>query len=225
LEAHERGELRVGEVLLKAGRVVIPFWKEAEPVEPRGAIAFDLNESCLVSIDEEGRVAWIDLKPARTIHTEYFKKRRRIQQKVKDGGAKQRLLKKYAGREKRRVRDVLHKAARRAVDLAAGRTMILEDLTGLRQGLPNRGKMLNRRLCSWNYRQLQAYMEYKARWRGLSVVRLPARGTSKRCRCGGTIAPRQLACPRCGLDRHLNACLNLLGMWGVALAPKASPEE
>jgi len=221
LKAYERGELKIGEVLLSEKHVTIPFIKEVELAEPRRAVAVDLNESCLACVDDEGRLTWIDAKLVRTLHTEYFKKRRRIQQKVRSEAVKAALLAKYGQREKRRVEDALHRIAKQVVELAAGKAVLLEDLRGLKKRI-KLGRMLNRRLCSWNYRRLQAFIEYKARWAGLLVAYLPAKGTSKVCsRCGGEISPKERACPTCGLDRHVNACLNLLGMWGGTSAPKA----
>jgi len=221
LEAYERGELKIGEVLLSEKHATIPFIKEVKLTEPRGAVAVDLNESCVACVDDEGRLTWIDAKLVRTVHTEYFKKRRRIQQKVKSETVKATLLAKYGQRERRRVEGALHKIAKQVVELATGKAILLEDLRGLKKRT-KLGRMLNRRLCSWNYRRLQDFIEYKARWAGLPVLYLPAKGTSKSCsRCGGEISPKERACPTCGLDRHVNACLNLLGMWGGASAPKA----
>ncbi|MBS7612345.1 transposase [Candidatus Bathyarchaeota archaeon] len=38
--------------------------------------------------------------------------------------------------------------------------------------------------------------------------------TSSLCSgCGGRIAPMEKVCQICGLDRDVNACLNLLRMW------------
>jgi IS605 OrfB family transposase len=228
LRAHRRGELTVGEAVLSERCITVPFIKEVNSAaRPSSAIAVDLNEDCAVLTDEGGRTRWLDLRLVRTIHTEYFKKHRRIQQKVKSEAARAALLAKYGLRERRRVEAVLHEVAKAVVQLAEqrGSAILLEDL----RGLGNRvrfSRMLNRRLRIWNYRKLQAFIQYKALWAGLLVVYLPARGTSKLCsRCGGLISPKERACPACGLDRHVNACLNLLGMWGGALAPKASEKR
>ncbi|MBS7605449.1 hypothetical protein KEJ31_04005 [Candidatus Bathyarchaeota archaeon] len=29
--------------------------------------------------------------------------------------------------------------------------------------------------------------------------------------CGSIIEPKEQKCPKCGIDRHINACRNLLG--------------
>jgi len=142
LRAYERGELKLGEATLNERYVTIPFIKEVELIEPRGVVALDLNEDCVVAVDERGGVVNLDLRPARTIHTEYFKKRRRIQQKVKSEAVKATLLAKYGQRERRRVEDLLHKAAKTLVQLASGKAILLEDLKGLRKGKASRSRML-----------------------------------------------------------------------------------
>jgi len=139
-------------------------------------------------------------------------------------------LKKYSGRERRKARDLCHKISRTIVDLAKrhGFGIIMEDLKGIR-GRMNCGKMLNRRLHSWNFRRLQFYVEYKAKLEGLPVVYVNPRGTSSLCPvCGGRLASnghRRVKC-KCGYegDRDVIACLNMLRMRGVPLPLKAINE-
>jgi putative transposase len=92
------------------------------------------------------------------------------------------------------------------------------------------GRMLNRRLHTWNFRKLQFYIEYKAKLEGLPVHYINPKGTSSLCPvCGGKLASnghRLLKCLKCGYenDRDIIACLNMLRMKGAPLPQKATDE-
>ena len=103
---------------------------------------------------------------------------------------------------------------------------MLEDIKGIRrlytrgngQGGEFRGKM-----NSWSFGEAQRQVEYKAKWKGVTVIHLTrgeTSGTTKECaRCGERLQVaqrqdmnrgRQLWCPRCGrwVDRDVNAVTN-----------------
>ncbi|TMI23848.1 IS200/IS605 family element transposase accessory protein TnpB [Candidatus Bathyarchaeota archaeon] len=69
--------------------------------------------------------------------------------------------------------------------------MVLEDIRGIRalhrkgngQGRKYRGRM-----NAWSFSEAQRQIEYKARWTGLSVIRLSRRETRG----------SSMTCPRCG---------------------------
>ncbi len=81
---------------------------------------------------------------------------------------------------------------------------------------------------SWSYYELQRQIEYKARWEGLKVIYVDARGTSSLCAaCGSKLnsnsTNRQLWCPKCKIliDRDVNAARNILARGlGSALTPQ-----
>ena len=213
----EEGKLKIGEIILN-DFVIIPFKREVDITNPSKAVALDFNEANITAVTSDGKAHVFDAKEAKRLHDCYFEIRREIQRKYR-GEAKQRGLAKYREREKRRVRDFLHKLSRKIADMFKGYQIIMEDLTHIRKSV-RFGKKMNRRLNSWNFRLEQSFVDYKAKLNGSPVEYVSPKGTSKNCyKCGGMIKPEDKACPRCGLNRHINACLNMLKMWGSQGTP------
>jgi IS605 OrfB family transposase len=90
--------------------------------------------------------------------------------------------------------------------------IVLEDLKGFKS---KRSKELNRRLSMWPRRKLHQIIEYKAQWRGIPVVKVNPRNSSRTCPVCGRIQYSRMGTEfvcNCGwhLDRHINASMNLL---------------
>jgi len=217
IELWERGEAKIGEIILNSDYVIIPFKREIDLTESSNKVAFDLNEQSLVGLTNDGILINIDLSEAKRIHDTYFEKRRSIQSKLSNKPSlMKKILAKYRGREKNRVKDLLHKVSKIIAALVKGYTIIMEDLTNIRRGIYFSKKM-NRRLHSWNFRLLQSLIEYKANLSGSKVIYIDPKNTSRVCSgCGGVIESTERACPNCGLDRHVNACINILRKQDVA---------
>jgi putative transposase len=91
-------------------------------------------------------------------------------------------------------------------------SIVLENLTGIR---PNKGKAFNRRISIWPRRKLHHTIEYKAAWKGIPIIKVDPRYSSRRCPvCGKIQQSRKGADFKCGcgwhIDRHINASINLL---------------
>ncbi|MCS7367504.1 MAG: RNA-guided endonuclease TnpB family protein, partial [archaeon YNP-WB-062] len=190
IDSWKEEKLKTGEITINETKIIIPFKKWIDLQNPKDWIAIDINESNVTAVSSNPHILRIDHK-LRAIHTTYFIIRRRIQKLSKHKPkTAQRLLKKYSGREKRKTRDSCHKISRIIVDFAKQYSfgIIMEDLKGIGERI-NYGRMLNRRLHSWNFRRLQFYIEYKAKLEGLPVIYVDPKGTSTLCPiCGGKLA-------------------------------------
>jgi IS605 OrfB family transposase len=150
-------------------------------------------------------------KEAMHIRRRYQAKRAALQSNASKGAKA--LLRRLSGRECRWMTWLNHNISRRIVDsLQPGDTIVLEDLTHIRER--TRVRKVQRYVHhSWAFRQLQQFIEYKALERGIAVVYIDPRGTSKTCSRCGAIGKRQglsFSC-ECGYRNHAdyNAAYNL----------------
>jgi len=226
--------LKLGSVTLTARMVSVVFSKSAEVAETKGYMAYDLNERSIDGAYVEGnkvRVVKHDLSRICEVRHGYFNRVRKVQNKfAKDRRVSRKVQRKWFAKQNAKVNSTLHKVSTEIVKSAKERSqgILLENLKNIRKSInqkvqklnPFNGKVqmiskhskrLKRRLNSWSFLKLQSFIEYKALWEGVKVVKINARNTSKFCSvCGYIIEPREQNCPKCGINRHVNACLNLL---------------
>jgi len=223
IEAWKRGELRVGELIIKRDYIIVPFKKEVKFKDIKACMTIDINEKNVTYsiFNERGEViktVRLDIYKVKRIHDEHSKKREKIQKKLAKKPHKMRkILKKYSGREKRRVEDYLHKVSAIIVSEAKKYKVkiVMENLKHIRNSINRMRKNMRRRLNRWNFRKLQSFVEYKAKWNGLSIDYVNPYRTSSLCPiCGCTLylnGQRLLKCEQCDLvfDRDVVATLNL----------------
>lgn len=129
----------------------------------------------------------------------------------------------------RRVKQTNHETSKVIVAAAAEAgigTIILEDLTHIRDRI-KAGKRVRSRLRRWAWRQLQTFIEYKARAVGIMVKYVNPAYSSQSCSCCGCLGKRhkhRFECPHCGFRAHsdLNASRNLAWIGETAVLPRAS---
>lgn len=141
------------------------------------------------------------------------KERQRLQ---KAGGrylgtrSSMKLLRKIAGRETRFMTAINHKVSKRLIEFALENNVSLigmEDLTGIRRRIKNISKEFRYEHSSWAFRQLQGFVEYKAKEAGISVLYIDPSFTSQTCpRCGHVSHNNRkgltFRCETCGYETH-----------------------
>jgi len=225
LSEYHRGFLNdpsysLGSLTLFPDRVVIAFRKtEPRPYVPESVVSLDTNERSLDGVfvrDGKGVPVKAPFPEVAAIQQRHHDRRKRLQKKKShDRRTSRRLGRREGKREHDRVEYRMHQVANAVLDFAEERkaAVVLEDLKGVFK--PRTNKPLNRRLSMWPRRTLHCFIEYKARWRGVTVLKVDPRNSSRKCpMCGSIQHSRkgtEFAC-ECGwhLDRHINASLNLL---------------
>lgn len=208
--------LKRGSLTMTESSVFITFSKEVATTGPTGKIGFDLNEKSIVGSDG----IKYDLSEVSRLHTLYGVRRSRF---YKRHPCDRRLRQKFAGsrKERERSKQFLHRISALIVNkaLADRKAIILERLKGIRYAHKrDNAESLSRRrrIALWPFRQLQSYIDNKARWAGVNVEYVSSSYTSKICSVCGQInrklktTERSWQCP-CGamLDRDLNAAINI----------------
>jgi putative transposase len=238
--------LSLGSLTVLPDRVIVAFRKEPpRPIAACSVLSLDTNERSLDSIFVEGGGkgdgSCVQVKAAfpevAMIQQRHHERRRRLQKKKAHDRRLTRVLCGREGeREHHRIDYRLHRVANSVLEFAEDHksAIVLEDLRGLR---PNKSKELNRRLSLWPRRKLHQIIEYKAAWKGIPVIKVDPRYSSRRCPICGRIPDSRMGTRRefvcdCGwhLDRHINASMNLLqtaiskgleGVGGLRFSPGA----
>lgn len=160
----------------------------------------------------------------------------RLRRKLQSKGTKsaKRHLRKLSGKLLRQRRDHDHVLSKRIVQNATpGSTIVLENLTDIRERVTHKKGEGQRRMHSWSFAQFHSFLAYKAEARGIEVVKIDPRHTSQTCsRChrqarNNRRSQSLFLCRECEycLNADLNASYNIrekyistLASFGNALA-------
>jgi putative transposase len=217
--------------------------KEAELVFRRGRWFFNLVvESCDGETVASGPVMGVDVgentlaasstgriwggEALRHRRDQHLALRRRLQSNGSQSARQ--TLRQVSGRERRRVRHINHETSQGIVAEArriGAARIVMEDLTDIRERI-RAGRRVRTRLHRWAFRQLQSFVEYKARAVGITVEYVNPSYTSQTCsacRQLGTRRKHRFECP-CGFRAHadLNASRNLAWIGVTAVTPRAA---
>jgi len=177
--------LTLGSLTVLPDRVIVAFRKDApKHYTPESMISLDTNERSLDGVFVEGDVARAikaDFPEVAIIQQRHHDRRRRIQKKkAHDRRISRKLCRREGAREHHRIDYRLHQVANSVLKFAEERrsAIVLENLKGIR---PRKSKELNRRLSMWPRRKLHQIIEYKAQWKGIPVVKVDPRNSSRTC--------------------------------------------
>ena len=184
--------LSLGSLTVLPDRVIVAFRKEApKPYVPESALSLDTNERSLDGVFVEGDVAKAvkaEFPEVAIIQQRHHDRRKRLQKKkTHDRRTSRSLCRREGAREHHRIDYRLHQMANSVLKFAEERksAIVLEDMRGMR---PKRSKELNRRLSMWPRRKLHQIIEYKAQWKGIPVVKVDPRYSSRTCPICGRFA-------------------------------------
>lgn len=154
-----------------------------------------------------------------------FKLKRALQKKGTLSA--KRHLRRLSGKQARFRKDSDHVLSKQIVQSCEpGTTIVIENLTDIRRRTKMKRKTeTSRRVHSWSFAQVRAFMEYKAEERGCTVVAVDPRHTSQQCSaCGHTARNNRrsrgrFVCRGCGFELHadLNASRNIAAKYRVSL--------
>jgi IS605 OrfB family transposase len=196
---------------------------DGESVTSGPVLGVDVGENTLAATST-GRV-WGG-ETLRHRRDQHLALRRRLQSNGSQSATQR--LRQVSGKERRRVKHVNHETSKAILEEArriGAAQIVMEDLTHIRDRLRT-GRRMRARLHRWAFRQLQSFVEYKARAFGISVVYVNPAYTSQTCSaCGqlGTRVKHRFECS-CGLRAHadLNASRNLARIGETAVSPRAA---
>jgi putative transposase len=197
--------------------------KDEKPVASGPVMGVDVGENNLAATSTGKLSGGGNLRHRRDKH---LAQHRRLQSNG-SRSAKQ-LLREISGKEQRRVKQVNHETSKAIVmeahNIGASR-ITMEDLTHIRKRI-KAGKRVRTRLHRWAFRQLQAFVQYKAAALGIKVEFVNPAYTSQTCsQClePGDRAGHRFSC-KCGFraQADLNASRNLARIGNGIPMPRAA---
>ncbi len=112
------------------------------------------------------------------IQNDFSRRRKEIQKHVRNPQKRDRKLQQTKGRQRRRIKDELHKKSTAMVRDHPDTSFVFEDLTGIRKSGENKEKKFRTYLNRWPYSMFQKMVEYKS---GNRTMYVDPRGTSSEC--------------------------------------------
>lgn len=192
---------------------------EKELEETSNYMGVDLGMNYLaVASTTEKKCKFFAGKHIKDIRNQYSLMRKRLQSKGTLSA--KRMIKHLSDKEKRLMRDVNHMISKEIVKFAIENNVSLiglEDLKGIRENKVRKVRKDNRyHHSSWAYRQLQDFIEYKAKEIGIKVHYVDPAHTSQECnRCNHVSRNNRnrlkFTCKKCGYENNadFNASMNI----------------
>lgn len=196
-----------GVLLYRNGKFMIHQAVEIEipqPYEAKNYLGCDLGVKNIL-VDSDGKIY-------SSGHLNGLRKRHsRLRAKLQSKGthSARKLLNKRRNRESCFARDINHQISKSVVEKALTATfgIALEDLKGIREHVKVR-KADRRQHNSWGFNQLRQFVTYKAELKGVPLVLVDPKNTSRTCpECGyvdkkNRRSQSDFVCIKCGFGQH-----------------------
>jgi putative transposase len=221
------GKAKEAELVCRRGRWYFNLVVEsddADPIPSGPVMGVDVGENHLAATSTGKVWGGGQLRHKRN---GYLALRRRLQSNGSQSARQK--LRQVSGKERRRVTHINHETSKAIVAEArriGASRIVMEDLCQIRDRI-QAGKRVRARLHGWAFRQLQTFVEYKARAVGIAVEYVNPAFTSQTCSNCGSIGERvrhRFVCKKCGLRAHAdgNASRNLARIGSGAPLPRAA---
>ena len=221
------GKAKEAELVCRRGRWYFNLVVEsddADPIPSGPVMGVDVGENNLAATSTSKVWGGGELRHKRD---GYLALRRRLQSNGSQSARQK--LRQVSGKERRRVTHINHETSKAIVAEArriGASRIVMEDLCHIRDRI-QAGKRVRARLHGWAFRQLQTFVEYKARAVGIAVEYVNPAFTSQTCSNCGSIGERvrhRFVCKKCGLRAHAdgNASRNLARIGSGAPLPRAA---
>jgi len=196
--------LREAKIIRHNGCWFVYLTVQAEIAERKtsSVMAVDLGiHHAATTINSVGRTVRFYGERVRAVRGHYYHLRRNLPNR--------KAIRRVGNHERRIVNHELHVISKAIVEEAVAKNsvIVVGQLKGIRK--QKRGRCSNRKLNSLPFYRLVSFIEYKAAWQGVPVMKINEAYTSVTCsRCGrrGVRVRGSFKCPHCGLD--LNADYN-----------------
>jgi len=192
--------------------VYITVEKEVKERNPKSVLAVDLGIRWIATtVNSNNPKPRFYGRELRRVKGHYFWLRRSLALKKA-----YKTIKKIGHKERRVVNDIIHKISKAIVKeaLENDSMIVLGNLKGIRRN--GKGRKFNRKLNNgFPYYKLSQFIEYKARWHGIRVIKISESNTSKtchKCEYKGLRVGSLFKCPNCGYscNADFNGAMNIL---------------
>jgi putative transposase len=192
--------------------VYIVVEKEVNEMNPKSILAIDMGIRWIaVTVNSNDPKPKFYGKKLRQVKGHYFYLKRSLALKKA-----YKTIKKIGNKERRVVNDILHKISRAIVNEALNNDsmIVLGNLKGIRKN--GKGRKFNRKLnIGFPFYKFSKFIEYKAKWLGIKVIKISEKYTSKIChRCGsiGLRVRSLFKCLNCNYqcNADYNGAMNIL---------------
>ena len=184
---------------------------------------FGINTICATSDGVSHSAEWLNT---------YREHRQKVRSSIQSKGTRnsKKLLKRLSGKERTTSKIVNHTISKSIVTSAKeqGKGIAVEDLTNIRFTSKRKSKKFKTKLGKWNFADLRAKLEYKAKLNGVPFVVVNPRYTSQTCHSCKHIGKRTNKVFKCTntnckvdiMDADFNASKNISLLGAIVNSPE-----